>query len=106
LKALFKSSDNWELHGVASINRADVNAVGLGQWITFPIMSSTNLQFRDLDFNQATEEAKFNKKRSFYPIQEFDLHNPLPDSVVINGAASCCLPGKIYQILPKTPFFK
>jgi hypothetical protein len=56
------------LHGIASINRSDINAVGLGQWITFPILSSTNLQMRDIDFNNATEEAKFNKKRSFYPL--------------------------------------
>lgn len=106
LKALFKSDDNWELHGVASINRADVNAVGLGQWITFPIMSSTNLQMRDVDFSNATEEASFNRKRSFYPLQEMDLHNPLADSIVVNGAASCSTPGKSYWILPKTPFFK
>jgi hypothetical protein len=30
LKALFKSDDNWELHGVSQINRADINAVALG----------------------------------------------------------------------------
>lgn len=106
LKALFKSNDNWELHGTASINRADVNAVGLGQWITFPIMSSTNLQMRDVDFSQATEEAKFNKKRSFYPLQSMDMNNPLADSNVINGAASCCLADKQYHLLSKTPFFK
>ena len=106
LKALFKANDNWELHGTASINRADVNAVGLGQWITFPIMSSTNLQMRDVDFSNVTEEASFNRKRSFYPLQERDLHNPLADSIVINGAASCSIPGKEYWVLPKTPFFK
>jgi hypothetical protein len=30
LKAIFKSDDNWELHGVSQINRADVNAVSFG----------------------------------------------------------------------------
>ena len=106
LKALFKCDDNWELHGTASINRADVNAVGLGQWITFPILSSTNLQMRDVDFSNATEEAKFNRKRSFYPLQALDQHNPLADSVIINGAAHCSMPAKGYHHLPNTPFFK
>ena len=87
LKAIFKSDDKWELHGLAQINRADVNAVSFGQWITFPICSSANLAFRDVDFTQATEEAKYNKKRSFYPLEEKDITNNLNESQVINGAA-------------------
>ena len=86
LKALFKADDKWELHGLAQINRADVNAVSFGQWITFPICSSANLAFRDIDFSQATEEAKYNKKRSFYPLEEKDITNNLNESQVINGA--------------------
>jgi hypothetical protein len=57
-----------------------VNAVSFGQWITFPICSSLNLAFRDVDFSQATEEASFNKKRSFYPLEEKDITNPLNES--------------------------
>jgi hypothetical protein len=45
-----------------------------------------NLALRDIDFNQATEEAKFNQKRSFYPLQKRDVFNKLPESNVINGA--------------------
>jgi hypothetical protein len=73
LKAIFKSDDKWELHGIAQINRADVNAVSFGQWIMFPIRSSMNLALRDLDFNQTTEEAKFNKKRGFFPWDNMDI---------------------------------
>ena len=87
LKALFKPSADFELHGANHINRADVNAVGLGQWITFPICSSYNLALRDVDFRNATEEASFNKKRSFYPLEERDVHNPLLEAQTINGAA-------------------
>jgi hypothetical protein len=72
LKAIFKSDDKWELHGLASINRADVNAVSFGSWITFPICSSYNLAFRDVDFSNATEEARMNKKRSFYPLEDMN----------------------------------
>jgi hypothetical protein len=35
-----------------------------------------------------------------------DMNNPLADSNVINGAASCCLADKQYHLLSKTPFFK
>ena len=80
IKALFKSDDKWELHGLSQINRADVNAVSFGQWITFPICSSANLAFRDVDFSQATEEAKYNRKRSFYPLEEKDITNNLNES--------------------------
>jgi hypothetical protein len=70
------------------INRADVNAVSFGQWITFPICSSLNLALRDIDFNNATEEAKFNKKRSFYPLEDQNIENNLLESQIINGACS------------------
>lgn len=106
LKAIFHSDDSWELHGLANINRADVNAVGLGQWITFPICSNNNYSFRDIDFSNATEEAAFHKKRSFYPLQKINQHNPLRDSNVINYGARVSVPEKNYFIFPSVPFIK
>lgn len=106
LKAIFKSDDKWELHGVAKINRADINAVALGQWITFPIRSSMNLALRDVDFSQATEEAKFNRKRSFYPLTKRDIYNKLPDSTVINGAAKKTIHKNSYPVYKTVPFMK
>ena len=106
LKAIFKSDDNWELHGVSQINRADVNAVAFGQWITFPIRSTMNLALRDVDHNQATEEAKFNKKRSFYPLEGMDIKNKLPDSNVINGAAKKSIHKNAYPAYKTVPFYK
>ena len=106
LKAIFKSDDKWELHGLSQINRADVNAVAIGQWVTFPICSSANLAFRDVDFTQATEETKFNRKRSFYPLEEKDPQNPLFESQVINGA--CRRSGSTVKLpaYRTTPFIK
>ena len=106
LKALFKSDDNWELHGVSQINRADVNAVSFGQWITFPVRSSMNLALRDVDFSNATEEASFNKKRSFYPLEERNIYNKLPDSNVINGAAKKTVYKNAYSVYKTEPFYK
>lgn len=106
IKALFKADDKWELHGLSQINRADVNAVAIGQWVTFPICSSANLAFRDVDFTQATEEAKFNRKRSFYPLEERIPQNPLFESQVINGA--CRRSGSTVKLpaYRTTPFVK
>lgn len=107
LKTIFKPmSGAWETHGITSINRADVNAVGLGQWITFPICSSLNLAMRDVDFTNATEEASFNRKRSFYPLNKMDVNNPLSDSKIINAAAKVSIPDRSYINYPNLPYNK
>lgn len=106
LKAIFKADEDWELRGLASINRADVNAVGLGHWITFPILSNRNLAFRDIDYSNTTEQASFNKKRSFYPYSNMDVHNPLRDSNVINAATSVAVPHKPYFGITDYRFLK
>lgn len=106
LKAIFKSSANWKLHGLASINRADVNAVGLGQWITFPICGTHNFALRDVDAYQSTEEATFMRKRSFYPLHKKVLQDPLRDSNVINAATGISVPDKGYNAFPDVPFLK
>lgn len=106
LKALFKSDDKWELHGLAQINRADVNAVSFGQWITLPIRSSLNLALRDVDFNNTTEEAKFNRKRSFYPLSAMDPTDKLHESNVINGATKKTIHAYKYPVYKTVPFIK
>lgn len=106
LKAIFKSDDDWELHGLASINRADVNAVSFGQWITFPIMSSYNLALRDIDFTQATEEATHRRKRSFYPLQEMNIYDHLLESDKINGATKRSLSSNGRPAYKTVPFIK
>ena len=78
---------NYVQRGISNINRSDVNAVSFGQWITFPIQSSMNLALRDLDFEHATEEASFNRKRSFYPLEEMNPKIHIPESNCINAAA-------------------
>lgn len=106
IKAIFKSSDNWELHGIASINRADINAVSYAQWITFPICSSMNLAFRDVDFSQATEESTFNKKRSFYPLEEMNIKNHMLESNVINIGTKKSISNIQKEAFQQIPFIK
>jgi len=46
-----------------------------------------NLALRDIDFEHATEEASFNRKRSFYPLEEMNPKIHIPESNCINAAA-------------------
>ena len=105
-KAIFRADEDWDLRGLAGINRADVNAVGLGKWVTFPILASRNIGLRDIDYSNSTEQASFNKKRSFYPLSKMDKLSPLRDSNVINAATSVSLPHKPYFALLDYRFLK
>lgn len=106
LKTIFTADAGWELHGVTSINRADLNAVALGQWVTFPICSNYNYAMRDLDFSSPDEETTFSRKRGFYPYFPMDPRNPQRDSNAINNAAKITVPDKEYYIFPNVPFLK
>ena len=106
LKAIFKSDDKWELHGLASINRADVNAVSFGQWITFPICSRYNLALRDIEFKNATEEASLRQKRSFYPLEEINPQNHMLESEAMNGAAKVSLSSNSHPAYTTVPYIK
>lgn len=106
LKSLFHSSALWELRGISNMNRGDINAVQIGQWITFPICSSSNICLRDVDSTNTTEEAMFSKKRSFFPLEAKSSANKLADSHVMNGACSVTVPFKPNLLIPDVPFFR
>ena len=106
LKAIFKSDEKWELHGLASINRADVNAVSFGSWITFPICSRYNLAFRDIDFSNATEEARMQRKRSFYPLEDMQISNHMLESNKINGATKVSISTNSHPAYTTVPYIK
>lgn len=90
----------------SNINLSDINAVGLGQWITFPICSNMNIAMRDVDFKQASEEALFNSKRSFFPLSQKNKFSKISDSYCINNALKNTVPAQQYTYLPNKVFFK
>lgn len=113
LKKIFGSiistvkEEEWVTRGLSNINRADVNAVPIGTWITFPVCCSINLSLRDIDYNHPEEEVIFGKKRDFFPFSNnLDAHCTQQDSDVINGACAISVPSKKYLQLPDVPFFK
>lgn len=92
--------------GLKNINRSDLNAVGLGQWITFPVCTSLNIAMRDVDFTEAVEETIFNSKRAFYPFREKNKFSKQADSYHINMALKNTVPAQQYFSLEKSNFFK
>jgi hypothetical protein len=65
-----------------------------------------NVALRDVDFNNVTEEASFNKKRGFYPLEPFDTTNKLHESNIINGATKKSVHKNTYAGYKTVPFIK
>lgn len=85
------------------LNRADVNAVPLGHWITVKVMSSINLSMRSTDGSNINEKAIMHNDRSFYPLRNFDTTstNKIADSAIVNHAYAVTHAEKMYVGLPK-----
>ena len=105
-KSFKKYSETNGIFGYDKLNRPDINAVGLGQWVTFKICSNINLAMRDVDLNNPAEEAVFKMKRSFYPLQSMEKNINLPESRIINGGISKTVGDKYYYDLGDVPFIK
>ena len=99
---------DWKTKGAHKINRADVNAVPIGNWFTFKVMSNVNISMRDIDLMNPTEQSIFGKPRGFFPLNRLSTagDNKLPDSNIINGAANVTLSKRYNFLLPDVPFLK
>ena len=105
-KSYKKYSENNGIFGYDKLTRPDINAVGLGHWVTFKICSNVNLSMRDIDLNIPEEEAIFNIKRSFYPLQSMEKSISLPESKVINNGISKTTGDKYYFDIGDVPFIR
>lgn len=52
----------------SNVNRADVNTVDLGLWVTYKCLSSYNLGLRSIDTFNTDEMALMGTARSFFPL--------------------------------------
>ena len=105
-KSFKKYSERNGLFGYDKLNRPDINAVGLGQWVTYKICSNVNLAMRDVDLSNPSEEALHGMKRSFYPLQSIEKDLKLPESKVMNKGISKSNGDKYYFEIPDVPFIK
>lgn len=107
--------DNYEVSdGVVNtdnfdkINLGDVNAVQLGQWVTFVVRSTSNLNIRALDDSIPDEQALVGHPREFYP------HCPLsvsgvyktPEALCFNKGFEKSLSERYNFLVPDVPYIK
>lgn len=100
------SVDNQEK--LEKINRGDVNAVPLGMWVTFSLVSNINLNIRTLDSSYPTEEGLTGHKRGFYPYYAMDLDGSfkIPEALLINGGFTKTLGERWNFNVPDVPYIK
>lgn len=98
-----ENPEEWE-----NISRSDVNAVRMGNWITFKLKSSYNYALRSNDHSYVSEEALMGTCRSYYPRSNllFLGENKLPDSYLYNDAYRATLGYKCYFGLQDINYIK
>jgi hypothetical protein len=91
-----------------NINRGDINAIKIGNWITFKLCTSYNLSIRSLDPSWPEEEGLTGLKRGFYPLQDLsvDGNTKIPESAIINTGLSSTVSEKQQFVLPDVPYIK
>lgn len=103
----FKDGDTDGKTHFSLINRADVNAVRLGSWVTFKFQSSYNLSIRSNDSSWVSEKTLFGRERSYYPKNATGVSgsNKLPESQVMNDGFNATVGQKVYHTLPDAPYY-
>lgn len=79
-------NEDVDIAETAKINRGDVNAVKIGHWVTFKIMSNFNLSMRSVDETHIDEAALTHKGRTFYPLYPMSTEgtNKIPEAFIMN----------------------
>lgn len=97
------STDNW-----GEINRADINSVQIGTWITYKCMSNYNLGLRAEDRSNLEEINLLGNTRSFYPLTGLITapSGRIPESELLNDGYNVTLPFKRYFEAPDVPYIK
>jgi hypothetical protein len=92
----------------SKINRADVNAVPLGMWVTFKCLSSYNLGLRAIDPMHEEEYALMGSPRSFYPVCDMttNVSHKIEDSWLLNAGYSATVGLKRNFSAPNVPYQK
>ena len=74
-------ADEW-----LKMNKADINTVPMGTWVTYKCLSSYNLGLRSFDRSYVDEQALMGNPRGFYPITDMSTRpsNKIEDSWILN----------------------
>jgi hypothetical protein len=90
------------------INLGDVNAVGLGMWVTFTLRSRYNLNIRALDESMVDEESLFGHPRGFYPYYSITVNGSykIPEALCYNQGFEKTLSYRYNYEVPDVPWIK
>lgn len=108
-------SDTWkenysvdDLEKNAEINRGDVNAVQLGEWITFTVRSSRNLSIRALDISQVSEASLVGHPRTFYPHDDMNPSGSykIPEALTYNNGFQKSVSEYQNILVPDVPYLQ
>lgn len=103
--------DNYKIgkkEELQKINRGDVNAIPMGMWVTFNLVSSMNLNVRALDHSYPTEEGLTGHKRGFHPYYTASTGGSykIPESFVHNGGYTTSVGERQNFLVPDVPYIK
>lgn len=100
--------DNMKYIEWNEVNRADVNTVDLGYWVTYKCLSSYNLGLRSENTFYTDEMALLGSPRSFYPLNSGSIAtgNKMEESFLLNDGYSATVGEKVYDLLPDVPYSK
>lgn len=107
-KKNYKGFDKMLQEDWNKINRADINTVPMGHWVTFKLLSSNNLGLRSEDRRHVEEMALLGNPRGFYPIQGLNVSpsGKMLESHILNLGYSTSTPFKRYSLAPDVPYIK
>ena len=91
-----------------SMNRADINTVNLGMWVTYKCLSNNNLGLRSDDKSYTDELALMGSPRSFYPLSDMypGVSGKVEESRMLNGGYSATVGFKKYFAAQNVPYIK
>ena len=91
-----------------NINRADINTVPLGSWVTFKCLSSYNLGLRSYDRTYVDEQALMGNPRAFYPLNDIStkVSTKIEESWRLNSGYSATVGQKAHLAAQNLPYIK
>lgn len=96
-------ADEW-----LKMNKADLNTVPMGTWVTYKCLSSYNLGLRSFDRSYVDEQALLGNPRGFYPVTDISTRpsNKIEDSWILNDGYSATVGQKNNVPAVDVPYIK
>lgn len=97
------SAEQW-----TNINRADINSVPIGTWVTFKCLSNYNLGLRSIDTTNTEEFALLGNPRSFVPFNSISTSpaQKTEESWLLNDGYNATVGHKRNLTSPNVPYIK